>query len=325
MWMALLAVAVIAGMWTARHAGVGRATQGLGTISIDAVPVPLNPDDRAATGIGDFHYAGGLHLTSRQTNRLHELSDLVMTAGSDRFAAVGDEGLLLEGRFLFDNAGRLIGVGDARLAVLIGEDGQPLTGDSADAEGLALLKEGDRLVSFENRPRIWLYPGAGGPPRPVPSPPMPFGSNESLEALAAAPDVADDAYMVGGEASGETWMCRVTTGCVEGPTFQKPVAFGLVSMNRLPGGMTAYLLRAYDAARGSRITLTIRRDAAIDPPAEVANVARMDLAQPMTVDNFEGMTSTPAAGGGRRFYLISDDNSRATQRTLLLAFDWLPR
>jgi hypothetical protein len=48
----------------------------------------------------------------------------------------------------------------------------------------------------------------------------------------------------------------------------------------------------------------------------------MDLASPMTVDNYEGLAAVPATDGGVRFYLISDDNGRADQRTLLLAFDW---
>jgi hypothetical protein len=48
----------------------------------------------------------------------------------------------------------------------------------------------------------------------------------------------------------------------------------------------------------------------------------MDLARPATVDNFEGLAAVPRADGGFRFYLLSDDNASATQRTLLLAFDW---
>jgi hypothetical protein len=51
----------------------------------------------------------------------------------------------------------------------------------------------------------------------------------------------------------------------------------------------------------------------------------MDMAPPLTVDNFEGMTAVIDAAGGIRFYLVSDDNASSTQRTLLLAFDWRPR
>jgi hypothetical protein len=123
--------------------------------------------------------------------------------------------------------------------------------------------------------------------------------------------------MVGGEDSGETWTCRVSAACVKGPTVDKPSEFGLVSMNRLSPNTTAYLLRAYDEVRGVRVSLRIVRGAKV--------IARMDIARPLTVDNFEGMMSRPRAGGGRRFYLISDDNKRDTQRTLLVAFDWQPR
>ncbi len=282
-------------------------------IAVEATPVPLDPQHPSATTLGEFRYAGGLALRSQQSDLLHELSDLVIT-GRDRFAAVGDGGVLVEGRLLFDEADRLVGVADTTVMPLIGENGEPLTGASVDAEGLALLPTGDRLISFEKRPRIWLYPETGGPPRPVPSPQVRFRSNAGMEALTAEPEAGADAYTVGDEDSGATWTCRVTSACIRGPTVKKPREFGLVSMNRLGEGMMAYLLRAYDPVRRSRVTLMILRDTTV--------IARMDLAPPMTVDNFEGMTSVLRDDGRRRFYLISDDNNRRSQRTLLFAFDW---
>ena len=105
--------------------------------------------------------------------------------------------------------------------------------------------------------------------------------------------------------------------CVKGPTVDKPAEFGLVAINRLPQMETAYLLRAFDPIRGSRIMLKI--------VGSTAEVARMDIAAPLTVDNFEGLASVPLPNGGIRFYLVSDDNGSASQRTLLLALDWKPR
>jgi hypothetical protein len=135
-----------------------------------------------------------------------------------------------------------------------------------------------------------------------------------MEALAAVPDAGADAYMVGAENTGETWTCRVTTRCVSGPTLEKPREFGLVAMNRIADGVTAYLLRAYDPLRRTRITLKIVRDS--------TEIARMDMASPLTVDNFEGIASVAGADGRYRLYLLSDDNGSDAQRTLLLAFDW---
>ena len=137
-----------------------------------------------------------------------------------------------------------------------------------------------------------------------------------MEALTVAPDIAADAYMVGVEDSGETWMCRISGTCVADVTIAKPKEFGLVSMARLSPGVTAYLLRAYDPVRHNRITLEIFRGATL--------LARMDMARLLTVDNFEGVASNVNVNGARRFYLISDDNNRPSQRTLLLAFDWSP-
>jgi hypothetical protein len=312
----VLAIGAMANVWTTPQSGNNPVPAAVGPIRIEAVPVPLDPRDPAAISLGDFRYAGGLALSSSETSLLHELSDITVT-GEDRFAAVGDAGVLFEGRLVLDETSRLVGVTDATVIRLAGENGRPLTTPSADAEGLALLPTGDRLVSFEVRPRIWMYPRDGGRPRAVPSPRMPSGSNAGMEALTADPDAGSDAYGVGAEDSGETWTCRVTTRCVRGPTLDKPKDFGLVSMNRLPEGMTAYLLRAFDPVRRSRITLKILRGTTV--------VAHMDLAAPLTVDNFEGLTSMPAAGGRRRFYLISDDNNRPSQRTLLMAFDWQPK
>jgi hypothetical protein len=266
--------------------------------------------------MGNFVYAGGLVLSSRETNRLHELSDLVIS-GTDRIKAVGDDGIFFEARMLFDEAGRLNGITEARVTPMLDMNGRPLVGTMRDAEGMTMLPGGDVLVSFEREPRIWLYPVNGGPPRAVASPKATFPPNEGMEAIDVMPDIGADVYMVGAESTAETWTCRLAGGCVKGPTLQKPKEYGLVSLNRLPDGKTAYLLRAYDPARGPRVSLRILDGTKL--------YDRMELARPFTVDNFEGLASTSTRNGQRRFYLISDDNAAADQRTILLAFDWRPQ
>jgi hypothetical protein len=315
-WPAL-AVCCISGLLAAQRPAGSSTRAAAQSIRIDAVPVPLNPQEPSVTAIGDFLYAGGLWLTSKQTDRFREISDIVVT-GQDRLLGVGDGGILFSARLVFDAAQRLTGIADASLAPLVGEDGKALTGQSRiDAEGLAILANGDRLVSFERDHRIWLYPTAGGTPRAVPSPAEQFPSNFGMEALATDPAVAPDAYVVGEEMTGKTWTCRLTMPCVESHTVEKPGEFGLVAMNRLGKDTMAYLLRAYDPFRGSRITLQIVRSTTV--------IAQMDMALPLTVDNFEGLASVPATNGATRFYLMSDDNGSSAQRTLLLAFDWKPK
>lgn len=287
-----------------------------GAIHVDAVAVPLNPDDPAMVVVGEFAYAGGLHLTSRETDLLHGLSDVIVS-DLGRLTAVGDEGVRFDARLVLDDAERLVGLEDAHLERLVGERGRPFVEKvEADAEGLAELANGDRLVSFERDHRILLYPAAGGPPRRVPSPRTGLSSNSGMEALAADPDAGADAYVTGIENTGETWSCRLASDCTPAATITLTDGFGLVAMARLPGARTAYLLRAYDPIRGSRVSVRIIHETAV--------LARLDMAEPMTVDNFEGLAAVPRSDGGIRFYLLSDDNVSASQRTLLLAFDWQP-
>lgn len=285
-------------------------------VAVTAIPVPFNPADLAQTAIGDFTYAGGLVLTSTETSRLHGLSDLVVRADGS-FVAVSDDGDLLRARLVLDKAGRLAGVTDAKVSGLADLDGRPLQGKvNADSEGLAFLGK-DLIVSFERRNRVWLYPSAGGPPRALPSPEEAFPENGGMEALAADPAAGPDAYIAGGEDSGKTWSCRASRACVPGPTVAKSAEFGLVAMRRLAGGETAYLLRAWDPARGNRVSLVIM--------GAKGETARLDLARPYTIDNFEGLSALPLGHGVTRFYLISDDNFESRQRTLLVALDWKPK
>jgi hypothetical protein len=283
-----------------------------GMIRIMAEPVALDPNDPAKTAIGAFAYAGGVVLSSSDTSRLHGLSDLHVFEDG-RLLAVSDEGDLLQARLVLDGRGRLTGLTGAKITALPGPDGKPLPGkQAADAEGLAVLANGDRLVSFEQDHRIWLYPADGGSPRAAPTPNASFPSNGGLEALAADAQAGPDAYIAGAEESGQTWACRLGGECAAGPRVAKDAGFGLVALRRLPDGRMVQLLRAFDPLRGNRIVLRIERG------------GTLELSRPLTVDNFEAVAAAPITGGWR-FYLLSDDNFQSIQRTILMAFDWRPK
>jgi len=290
-------------------------------IAVDAKPVPLSRSQPDLTRIGAFAYAGGLELTSPDTARLHGLSDLKVWPDG-RLLAVGDEGDLIEARVQFDAAGRLAGLSHATLAPLRGDDGQPLMTHGrteADSEGIAEFADGSRLVSLECDDRILLYPPGGGPPRRAPSPEASFPFNLGMEALAQDPAAGPDAYVVGAEQSGQTWNCRLSTGCREAARVGDiPSDGGLTAVAPLPGGGRAYLIRAFSLMKGVRVWLRI-----VD--AGGAQVDQLELAGALTVDNFEGLAAVSRDDGTIRFYLVSDDNFSGLQRTLLMAFDWRPQ
>src|SRR4029078_1223598 len=87
--------------WAAPQPGGPGALAASGSIRVVPVTVPLNPLDPSQTAIGDFTYAGGLQLTSTQTDRLHGLSDIVVAEGN-RLTVVGDEGILVDLRLGLD-------------------------------------------------------------------------------------------------------------------------------------------------------------------------------------------------------------------------------
>ena len=296
-------------------------------IGLVTTPVPLSAANPPPVAIGRFVYAGGVAISSPDTTRLHGLSDLKF--GPDGgIVSVTDEGDLFEARLKLDETGRLVGLTDGKLSPLKGLDGQPLQGkEQGDAEGLAILANGDRLVSFERNHRIWLYPrqpdGTYGLPRAVNKPATTFPDNEGMEALTAYPIAGPDAYLVGGE-EGEVWLCKVSAPCV-GLTPQSPPDFtwGLTSFAAFEGQAVAALYRAFDPVRGWRGQVRFIVDPRA-PAAKQALAATLTLDGPFTRDNFEGIALSRSPSGATRIYILSDDNDMSFERTLLMAFDWTP-
>jgi hypothetical protein len=191
----------------------------------------------------------------------------------------------------------------------------------SDSEGIAEFANGDRIVSYEQHDRIVLYP-KGGTPRPAPSPQIAYVFNKGMEALAADPAVAPDAYRVGIEATGATFLCRLSTSCAPAGSVDLE-GLQLSGMDVIGAGRIAYLLRDYRPAVGNIIRLKITG-------ADGRTIDEMELKAPLTLDNMEGVAAVPRANGTVRFYLLSDDNFGTYngvpthQRTLLMAFDWTP-
>jgi hypothetical protein len=291
-------------------------------IALEAVSVTLNPDDSSQRAVGRFTFAGGVEL--RSAGRFGGLSDLEVIDGR-RLLAVTDEGDLLEARLVLDAAGRLAGVADGRVETIAGLDGLPLRDKAdADAEGLALLPNGDRLVSFERRHRVWRYPAGGAAPVAASTPggaaDLPL--NSGFEALVAFLPGGAGAYLIGSEGR-DVWQCSVQAGCRATPLGRRaPQGYGLTAMAVSPdGALVAILARAYDAALGVRSVLRLVPRAAVDDP-DVPIVDELALVAPLTRDNFEGVSIAPGANGTLRIYLLSDNNFSASQKTYLLAFDW---
>ena len=290
-------------------------------IQISTTPVALDSANPARTSVDGFTYAGGIAISDPITNRTRGLSDLRVTADG-RMIAVSDLGDLVEAKLVFDESARLIGLTEGKAWPLSRPDGQPVQGKTeGDAEGLAILANGDRLVSFERDHRIWLYPAAGGPPRVAPKPGNLFSENEGLEGLTEYPAAGPDAYLAGSE-EGEVWLCRLSAACTAFSVLNGPeLEFGLTALAAFPDGSVVAVHRAFDPVRGARITVSIYGAATLKTRTPQP-MARLRLEGSLTRDNIEGVALISSPTGRPRLLLLSDDNASNSQRTLLLAFDW---
>lgn len=262
-------------------------------------------------------FAGGIELVLAEASPLHSLSDIKLLGGED-FVSVSDAGDLVRGRLRLSATGRLTGIealGFRRLTLMDGARIEEKV--DGDAEGLAIDARGDLLVSFERNHRIWNY---GDPRQPVSAPVavrMPdavFALNDGIEGIAAGPA----GWRVGGE-SGGIWDCTAAR-CVVVVAPGTPVPdndYRITGMDRDPSGGWFVVQRSYSPPVDARAWVRrMAEDGTLGP-------VLIELKLPGTTDNFEGI-AVVARNGATRLYLLSDDNNKAAQRTLLLAFDVAP-
>ncbi|MBL8531938.1 MAG: esterase-like activity of phytase family protein [Hyphomonadaceae bacterium] len=277
---------------------------------------------------GRLRFRGGLALSSSDV-AFGGLSGLEIV-GEGELVAVSDDGAWFEAQLMLDEAGALIGLAHARMALMRDETGEPFANKRAgDAEALAHLPDGRFAVAFEQTQSIRIYDlNRDGPfgaaqrgPRLAEVRRLP--PNAGLEAMAAD---EDRALIVGAEGGGGTTpLWRVALSAAEpAPPLARlrlPVGYSLTSLDRLPDGGFVALQRFYAPVIGARARIVRIAADALRADAEVAGEEWATLAPPMPVDNFEGIAAVRTADGGTRLYIVSDDNFSARQRTLLYAFD----
>lgn len=297
-----------------------------GPLRLTARQVPLDPIHPKRSDLGRLLYRGGLELRSPDP-RFGGLSGLSVSADGRRFVAISDQGHWVDGRLEYDTHGRLVGVAGARLGPIPDTRGDPLVAKrDADAESLAPLPDGSLLVGFERRHRIWHYPPGDpplqGPAQPYAAPPglLAAPANSGLEALAWLGEgrllaLTEDLEVPGG-----------VRGWVGGSRGWRPLVYPVEGLLRpsdatpLPSGDVLVLERGYSAETGVRVRIRRVPAERIEAGERLEGTLLAELAPPLTVDNFEGISSRRERSG-TAIYVLSDDNYSPTERTLLLMFE----
>ena len=311
-----LCVAAIA--WCAAGTPAARAE----AVRVDVQSIPLNGEDADQTTVGRLEFRGGLALSSPDA-RFGGFSALGVSADGRRMVALTDRGARLGARLAYDERGHLAGLRNTDMGAMSGLDGAPLRGSfSTDAEAMSAGVEGEIIVAFERRHRLRRYLPGRATPEPLAAPAELDGapSNGGIEALTLLGDgrllalteaFGTSAALVGWVSDAGGWSV-LTYGTLPG--------FRPTGAATLTNGDVVVLERAF-SRQGTDAARLVRVDgAAIAPGARLSGSEIAVLRAPLSVDNFEGVAARPGDGGEDLLYIISDDNFRERQRTLLMMF-----
>lgn len=289
----------------------------------------------AETRFGRLTFLGGLELES-DTDHFGSLSGLVTLDQGRSLIAVSDNGMWFTGRLVTDAAGRPTGVSDARMAAMLGADGEPMIGKwESDAEGLT-LRDGpggrDLVVSFEGHHRLMAYPldaaATNGRPSPVwtvPGGPGALRGNKSLEGVAVAPKASPLAGTI------VTAAERGRPDAADHPGFlvaARPATFTIARRDDfdvtdlafLPNGNLLVLERRFNWVDGVRMRLLEVPAGEIRAGARLVGTTLIDADMRFQIDNMEGLAVDSDDKGATILTIVSDDNRSVLQRTLLLRF-----
>ena len=315
--------------------GCGRAEPGA---TLTAEPVGLNPAEPEQVRVGALLFRGGLVLEA-DDERFGGFSALEISADGNRLLAISDRGAWMALTLAYDADGALSDAGALALFDMLDEDGRPLNGAHADAEGLAALDEGRYAVSFERNHRMLAYTiGAdwsaleSARAEPLQGPPNAerLRNNAGLEALAVL-DAEAGGLWVGVElplVDGQPHtLWRLTDQDQSARAVRLEPGFGLTALNRIPAdapqlaGALIVVERFWSRDIGNRIRISVLPETSGPAGPDLAGEPRLlaELTPDLTVDNFEAVGAA-VIDGETRIILLSDDNFSDSQRTLLLSF-----
>ena len=295
-------------------------------LEIAARVVPLHAEKPDRQSVGPLRFRGGLELTSAD-RRFGGLSALLVSEDGTRLTAVTDQGHWITARLIAEADGAPRALVEAEIGELHGPGGRHLRGKrDTDSESLARRPDGALVVAFERDHRLWSYPAAPNPlaGRPlaisVPAAATTLRSNSGIEALATLADGALLAIAEGRKEESTSPAFLWRGGAWSELVYPRAPGFRPTGATTLPDGDLLVIERSFNIFDGVAIRLQRIAAADIRPGATLNGTTLAVLRRPVTLDNMEGIAARRGENGETLLYLISDDNFRALQRTLLLVF-----
>lgn len=301
-----------------------------------ASPIDLNDEVHAGATYMGVRMLGALQLSAEKVNGhlIGGLSALGWDNDEQLLYALSDRGYLFHLRVVFDNDGFLRDLHAVAAHALQDAGGKALRGRMSDSEGLVVrngnngqLGDAQLAISFERQPRVIRFDAFGkmigteALPAVLRDPGNYATSNRALESIAWHPHWH---YLVSVERAmrGSSESIVPIHALGSGRHWRYPLASdpnaSLTAVEVLDDGSLLTLERGFGVffipiiATLRRIARLPDQDGALLDPQ---TVARFSTGQGWTLDNFEGLTGI----GDDRILLISDDNTKSIQSTLLIA------
>jgi hypothetical protein len=306
---------------------------GFTPIKLDVSPIANFLRGSSATEFGKLEFRGGLQLSSSDPD-FGSLSGLDVAPDGKTLYAIADSGFWFTAT-LAEDAGRLTGLGNARLAPILDRKGHVVsTKRLTDAEGLRLTTVDGRLaalVSFEQVNNVREYPGpdfshAASRPLKLPATVSGMKKNRGLESIAVATPAAGlgDAIVLVAERSldeagdNRAW---IVGGPREGAfSVARSKGYDVTDAAFMSSGDLLVLERKIDFPSGLYARIRRLPGAAIRPGATVDGETLLEADLRYQIDNMEGLAVRDGPGGETLITIVSDDNQNRLQRTLLLQF-----
>lgn len=287
--------------------------------------------DPDKTRFGDLEWRGGLVLSS-DDHRFGGISGIVLNPEGNRLIGVSDIGRWVTADLHY-NGRHLTGFDNVTLSRILGASGERLNGKvERDSEGLGWAVDGDILVAFERYHRVARYDIArtGFKARATyldtPDEVSKFSTNKGFESVGqfVAPEALAGQYLViaerflDSEGHHSGWLLRP-----EGPrrlSFARSGEFDITDLEILPDGHVVLLERRFSVLFGLSMRLRLIEPEEFSSDQPIAGRVILNANSDKRIDNMEGLASHVTPEGETVLTIISDDNFRDAQRTLIMQF-----
>lgn len=247
------------------------------------------------------------------------LSAIKIWPDGQRFLALSDKGMFLQGRIERAADGSIAGVTGEGMTPLLARGAAVLSAGRTDSEGLAVAPDGRVFVSFEGVARVLEYDRISGSAVNLPNHPdfARMQNNSALEALAVGPDGTLYTLPERSGALGRPFpVYRFRGGRWDQP-FDLPRRGGFLAVDADvgPDGRFYLLEREFQGLAGfaSRVrSFALSDDGLTDERVEMQSAAGQH-------DNLEGL-SVWRDGAGLRMTMVSDDNFNFFQTTEIVEY-----